>query len=69
MLDELGGLGRRMPITFGIFLFSGLSLAGIPPLERVLLEVGDLHGGLPVRPLAAGRGRDDRQPVHSRRPS
>ena len=33
MLDELGGLGRRMPITFGIFLFSGLSLAGIPPLN------------------------------------
>ncbi|MGD0639790.1 MAG: proton-conducting transporter membrane subunit [Roseiarcus sp.] len=33
MLDELGGLGRRMPITFGIFLFSGLSLAGVPPLS------------------------------------
>jgi formate hydrogenlyase subunit 3/multisubunit Na+/H+ antiporter MnhD subunit len=33
MLDELGGLGRRMPITFGCFLFSGLSLAGVPPLS------------------------------------
>ncbi len=33
MLDELGGLGRRMPITFGIFLFAGLSLSGIPPLN------------------------------------
>ena len=33
MLDELGGLGRRMPITFGIFLFSGLSLAGMPPFN------------------------------------
>jgi formate hydrogenlyase subunit 3/multisubunit Na+/H+ antiporter MnhD subunit len=33
MLDELGGLGRRMPITFGIFLLAGLSLAGIPPLN------------------------------------
>jgi formate hydrogenlyase subunit 3/multisubunit Na+/H+ antiporter MnhD subunit len=32
-LDELGGLARRMPITFAIFLFSGLSLAGIPPLN------------------------------------
>lgn len=32
-LDELGGLGRRMPITFGLFLFAGLSLAGIPPLN------------------------------------
>lgn len=32
-LDELGGLGRRMPVTFAIFLFAGLSLAGIPPLN------------------------------------
>ncbi|CAH2603853.1 Carbon monoxide-induced hydrogenase membrane protein CooM [Rhodovastum atsumiense] len=33
MLDELGGLGRRMPLTFGMFLFAGLSLSGIPPLN------------------------------------
>jgi formate hydrogenlyase subunit 3/multisubunit Na+/H+ antiporter MnhD subunit len=33
MLDELGGLGKKMPITFGIFLFNGLSLAGVPPLN------------------------------------
>ncbi|MCF8480388.1 MAG: oxidoreductase [Rhodospirillum sp.] len=33
MLDDLGGLGRKMPLTFGLFLFSGLSLAGIPPLN------------------------------------
>ena len=33
MLDELGGLGRRMPFTFGAFLFAGLSLAGVPPLN------------------------------------
>lgn len=32
-LDELGGLGRKMPVTFGIFLFAGLSLSGIPPLN------------------------------------
>ncbi len=32
-LDELGGLGRRMPFTFGVFLLSGLSLAGVPPLN------------------------------------
>ncbi|PIP00253.1 proton-conducting transporter membrane subunit [Pleomorphomonas carboxyditropha] len=31
-LDELGGLGRRMPMTFACFLIAGLSLAGIPPL-------------------------------------
>jgi len=33
MLDELGGLGRRMPFTFAVFLLSGLSLAGLPPLN------------------------------------
>lgn len=33
MLDELGGLGKKMPITFGLFLFNGLSLAGVPPLN------------------------------------
>lgn len=32
-LDQLGGLGRKMPITFGLFLFAGLSLSGIPPLN------------------------------------
>jgi formate hydrogenlyase subunit 3/multisubunit Na+/H+ antiporter MnhD subunit len=32
-LDELGGLAKRMPITFVIFLGSGLSLAGVPPFN------------------------------------
>lgn len=32
-LDQLGGLGRRMPWTFGLFLFAGLSLSGMPPLN------------------------------------
>ncbi|TKB58379.1 proton-conducting transporter transmembrane domain-containing protein [Ferrimonas aestuarii] len=32
-LDDLGGLGKRMPLTFGLFLFAGLSLSGIPPLN------------------------------------
>jgi formate hydrogenlyase subunit 3/multisubunit Na+/H+ antiporter MnhD subunit len=32
-LDELGGLGRRMPVTFAIFFFAGLSVSGIPPLN------------------------------------
>ncbi|MEM2843080.1 MAG: proton-conducting transporter membrane subunit [Candidatus Bathyarchaeia archaeon] len=30
---ELGGLARKMPITTGVFLISGLALAGIPPLS------------------------------------
>lgn len=33
MLDELGGLGKKMPLTFAFFLFNGLSLAGVPPLN------------------------------------
>lgn len=32
-LDKLGGLGRKMPYTFGLFLFAGLSLSGLPPLN------------------------------------
>jgi len=31
-VDDLRGLGRKMPFTMGVFLFAGLSLAGIPPL-------------------------------------
>jgi NADH-quinone oxidoreductase subunit L len=30
-MDEMGGLRRRMPITFLAFLFSTLALAGVPP--------------------------------------
>jgi formate hydrogenlyase subunit 3/multisubunit Na+/H+ antiporter MnhD subunit len=48
-LDELGGLGRKMPITFGIFLFAGLSLAGIPPLNgfasKWLIYVASFQSG------------------------
>ena len=32
-LDELRGLGRRMPWTAGLFLVAGLALAGVPPLS------------------------------------
>jgi formate hydrogenlyase subunit 3/multisubunit Na+/H+ antiporter MnhD subunit len=32
-LDELGGLAKRMPITFALFLASGLSLSGVPPFN------------------------------------
>ncbi|MDR3440683.1 proton-conducting transporter membrane subunit [Telmatospirillum sp.] len=32
-LDDLGGLGRKMPWTMGMFLFAGLSIAGVPPLN------------------------------------
>jgi formate hydrogenlyase subunit 3/multisubunit Na+/H+ antiporter MnhD subunit len=32
-MDELGGLGRKMPLTFGTFLIAALSISGIPPLN------------------------------------
>jgi formate hydrogenlyase subunit 3/multisubunit Na+/H+ antiporter MnhD subunit len=32
-LDNLGGLGRRMPLTFTAFLISALAISGIPPLN------------------------------------
>ena len=32
-LNQLGGLGRKMPITFGCFTVSALALTGIPPFS------------------------------------
>ena len=33
MVDDMGGLRRFMPVTFGAFALSSLALAGIPPLS------------------------------------
>ncbi len=35
-IRRLGGLRRLMPVTFGIVLIAGLSMAGIPPLNGFL---------------------------------
>ena len=32
-LDQLGGLGKRMPLTFAACLIAALSISGIPPLN------------------------------------
>jgi len=32
-IDELGGLARRMPLTFVSFLVAALAIAGVPPLN------------------------------------
>ena len=32
-LDEMGGLGRKMPLTAGTTLIGSLSIAGVPPLN------------------------------------
>jgi formate hydrogenlyase subunit 3/multisubunit Na+/H+ antiporter MnhD subunit len=56
-LDELGGLGRKMPVTFGVFLFAGLSLAGIPPLNgfgsKLLIYEAAFGGGHYILALSA----------------
>ena len=48
-MSEMGGLRRRLPITFWTFLIGSLALAGVPPLagfwsKDELLVVAD-HGG------------------------
>lgn len=56
-LDDLGGLARRMPVTFTLFLLSGLSLAGIPPLAgfstKWMLYQAAFEGGHWILGLAA----------------
>ncbi len=37
-LRVLGGLGRKMPITFGFTVVAGLSMAGLPPLFGFLAK-------------------------------
>ncbi len=32
-LDKLGGLGKKMPITLGLFIVGAFSIAGIPPFN------------------------------------
>lgn len=49
-ISELGGLRRKMPVTFGCFTIGALSLAGVPPLsgwfskDEILLAL-EAHGG------------------------
>jgi NADH-quinone oxidoreductase subunit L len=32
-LEKLGGLGARMPVTFGCFIITALSISGVPPFN------------------------------------
>jgi NADH-quinone oxidoreductase subunit L len=50
LMSEMGGLWRRMPVTFAAALVGGLSLAGIPPFAGAFAKDGVLdaarsHGG------------------------
>lgn len=51
-VDELKGLGKCMPITFGTFTLASLSLIGIPPfagfISKWYLALGSLTSDIPV---------------------
>jgi len=40
LMSEMGGLWRRMPITFGAAVVGGISLAGIPPFAGAFGKAG-----------------------------
>ncbi|UCC97619.1 MAG: hypothetical protein JSW66_17465 [Phycisphaerales bacterium] len=57
-LDRLGGLGKRMPITFATCLIAALSISGIPPLNgfvskwmiyQGVIQMGAEQGGAAAR--------------------
>lgn len=45
-LDELGGLGRKMPITAGIFMVGALALAGVPPFNGFVSKLTIFLAGI-----------------------
>jgi len=49
-LKKLGGLGSRMPITFGVFIVAAASISGVPPFNgffsKELIYEGALERGL-----------------------
>jgi hydrogenase-4 component B len=49
IMDRLGGLGRRMPLTWVSFLIGSVAIVGLPPLNGFVSEwvvyLGLLHGG------------------------
>ena len=52
-MDEMGGLGRKMPITFATALVGALALAGVPPFsgyfsKDLIIEASLEAGALPV---------------------
>ena len=37
-LEHLGGLGKRMPVTFGLFALGAVAISGLPPLSAFVSE-------------------------------
>ena len=54
-LEDLGGLGRRMPFTLAMFAIAGLSLVGVPPTSgfssKWLIYHGLMQAGQPLLAL------------------
>ncbi len=50
-VEELSGLGRKMPATFGSFVIFALGLVGIPPvcgfISKWYLCIGAMYAGIP----------------------
>ena len=54
-VDELNGLGRKMPLVFGTFVIFGLSLTGIPAFCRIYQQMEHYPVGFPLRNGAGGQ--------------
>jgi multicomponent Na+:H+ antiporter subunit D len=56
-LDELGGLGGKMPITAGIFMVGTLALAGVPPFNgfasKLTIYLAGIEAGYPILSVIA----------------
>ena len=55
MIDRLGGLGRRMPLTWATFLVGSIAIVGLPPLNGFVSEWLVYQGLLRSGTLAPAR--------------
>jgi NADH:ubiquinone oxidoreductase subunit 5 (subunit L)/multisubunit Na+/H+ antiporter MnhA subunit len=62
MLDQLGGVGRRMPLTAAAFVLGSVAIVGLPPLNgfvsewvvfQALLRTGETAGALRAASVTA----------------
>jgi formate hydrogenlyase subunit 3/multisubunit Na+/H+ antiporter MnhD subunit len=56
-LSDLGGLAKAMPITFGAFLISALSISGIPPFNGFVSKWMIYQGSLQAAESAPQLGK------------
>ena len=65
MKKDMGGLWRKMPITFGTFVISTLALAGLPPLAGFFSKDEIIDNGAPTA-TASSRSSDCSAPSSPR---